>query len=123
LDDGERNAETVEAHQRASREFDRLRTLLGTVRPLDDVQVDPYTVQPGDTMIVDLAAGARETYTIVHALEAPAHDTRISVDSPFGRAVLGSAVGDTVEESVAERSYRHTVQSVRRDQESRRSAR
>ena len=73
--------------ERAVRELARLRRLAGTVRPVEDLPDDPETVQLGDRVVIELAAGIWATYTIVHALEAVASDEHISADSALGSSL------------------------------------
>lgn len=71
----------------------------------------------GDTVTIHLTNGAPETYIIVHPLEAPVDDRRISVESPLATALLGRHVGDDVEVSVPGGSYRCTILSAQRNNE------
>jgi transcription elongation factor GreA len=52
-------------------------------------------VKLGSTVTIEID-GDKEKYTIVGAVEARPADGRISNESPFGRALLGAHVGDTV---------------------------
>lgn len=62
----------------------------------DAVPADGNLVIIGSTVTVTVD-GDKETYTIVGAVEAAPAEGRISNVSPFGKALLGRHVGDTVE--------------------------
>jgi transcription elongation factor GreA len=56
---------------------------------------DTSSVRIGSTVTIEIDGG-EETYTIVGAVESRPTEGRISNESPFGRALLGGAVGDEV---------------------------
>lgn len=62
----------------------------------DAVSSDTSLVTIGSTVTITID-GEEETYTIVGAVEANPNGGRISNESPFGRALLGKRVGDSVE--------------------------
>ena len=53
-------------------------------------------VHLGSTVTIEID-GDQETYTIVGAVEARPSQGRISNESPFGKALIGKRVGDSVE--------------------------
>jgi transcription elongation factor GreA len=53
------------------------------------------TVKLGSTVTIEID-GDKETYTIVGAVEARPTEGRISNESPFGKALLGARLGQTV---------------------------
>lgn len=53
-------------------------------------------VHLGSTVTIEID-GDHETYTIVGAVEARPSQGRISNESPFGKALLGKRVGDSVD--------------------------
>lgn len=57
---------------------------------------DGNIVTIGSTVTITID-GDEETYTIVGAVEAAPTNGKISNESPFGKALLGKHVGDTVE--------------------------
>jgi len=123
LDDPERRVESIEAYQRATQELDRLQSLMDSALSVEDVPDDPRVVELGDTVVIELESGLRETYIIVHGAEAPVDDRRISVESPLGRALLARHVGEVVEVTVPEGSYRCTIRSATRGRGARRDKR
>lgn len=70
--------------------------ILRRVDVIDTPEEDVATVRVGSTVTV-LIDGVEETYTIVGAVEAKPSAGRISNQSPFGRALLGSHIGDEVD--------------------------
>lgn len=60
----------------------------------------------------DLESGDEEQYEIVGSQEANPMDGRISDDSPFGRAMVGRAEGDTVEVEAPVGMLRFEILSV-----------
>ncbi len=62
----------------------------------DAVSADGSLVTIGATVTITID-GDDETYTIVGAVEANPNEGRISNESPFGKALLGKRVGDSVD--------------------------
>jgi transcription elongation factor GreA len=62
----------------------------------DAVSSDSSLVTIGATVTITID-GDQETYTIVGAVEANPNQGRISNESPFGKALLGKRVGDSVD--------------------------
>ena len=70
----------------------------------------------GCTVVVeDLATGKQTTYKITGSQEANPMKFMLSDDSPFGRAVVGKAVGDTFMVNAPAGSYEMKVVSVTRE--------
>jgi transcription elongation factor GreA len=118
LDDAERSPETVEALQRSSHELDRLRVVVANAHSVDETQDDTRTVELGDSVRIRLETGDEESFIVVHSFEAAVDDRRISAESPLGRALLGRRVGETVDVLVPTGSYRCTILSAARLDES-----
>ena len=65
---------------------------------IEEHEEDPDSVRLGSRIRVkDLEFDEEETYQVVGSQEADPMNGRISEDSPFGRALLGRAVGDKVQ--------------------------
>lgn len=63
-----------------------------------EVETQTEVVGFGSTVEVeDASRGRKRTYTIVSAPEAAPALGRLSIDSPVGKALIGSRAGDTVE--------------------------
>jgi transcription elongation factor GreA len=69
-------------------------------------------VDLGATVIVSDENGSNETYTIVGAAEADPMESRISNESPVGRALMGHRVGDKVTVEVPAGTLTYTIQEV-----------
>ncbi|GIP40525.1 transcription elongation factor GreA [Paenibacillus sp. J31TS4] len=73
-----------------------LEKMLRTARIADTA--DASTVQVGATVVLnDLEVAEKIQYKIVGPAEADVMEDKISYESPLGKALLGKAVGDTVE--------------------------
>ncbi|MDE2135456.1 MAG: transcription elongation factor GreA [Alphaproteobacteria bacterium] len=81
---------------------------LGRADVIDVSKLSGTTVKFGATVTLsDEDTNERRTYQIVGDLEADAKNGRISISSPFARALIGKRKGDTVEVSApgGPRSY------------------
>lgn len=114
LDDPELRPDSIDRYQRATQELASLRSHIESAGAIEDVPDDPRVVELGDTVAIRLDDGTEETYVVVHAVEAPVDDQRISVESPLGRALLHRHVGETVEVPVPAGTYRCTILSATR---------
>jgi transcription elongation factor GreA len=71
---------------------------LGRAEVIDVSKLSGTTVMFGATVtLADEDTNERRTYQIVGDLEADAKKGRISISSPFARALIGKGKGDTVE--------------------------
>lgn len=70
-----------------------LDVLLATARIIEG-QGDPNSVQVGDSVVVKIDGGEKESYTIVGAAEADPRAGKISNESPLGKALLSHRPGD-----------------------------
>ncbi len=62
--------------------------------------------------VQDLETGDEEIYEIVGSQEANPMEGKISDDSPFGKAVIGKAAGDTVEVDAPAGALQYKILSV-----------
>ena len=68
------------------------------IADIDESNKDAGKVHVGcEVTVKDLEFDEEETYQIVGSQEADPMNGKISDDSPFGRAIIGKKVGDTVE--------------------------
>jgi transcription elongation GreA/GreB family factor len=114
LDDRERDRRVDADYQRA---IDRLRHLSWLVEHAahaEDLPDDPAMVELGETVTVQLDGGAPEQFLIVHPVEAPLNDTRISADSPLARALLGRRIGEEVAVDAPAGAYRCRILAAER---------
>ena len=65
--------------------------------------------------VEDLATGKQTNYRITGSQEANPMEFKLSDDSPFGRAVVGKAAGETFTVNAPAGSYTMTVVSVSRE--------
>ena len=69
----------------------------------------------GCTVVVEDENGKQTTYRITGSQEANPMEYKLSDDSPFGRAVVGKAAGETFTVNAPAGSYTMTVVSVSRE--------
>ena len=69
----------------------------------------------GCTVVVEDANGKQTTYTITGSQEANPMEGKLSDDSPFGRAVVGKAAGETFTVNAPAGSFSMKVVSVSRE--------
>ena len=69
----------------------------------------------GCTVTVEDANGKRTSYRITGSQEANPMEYKLSDDSPFGRAVVGKAAGDTFTVNAPNGSYTMTIVDVTRE--------
>lgn len=82
----------VEAHIR------KLESTLKMATLVDEQQTSGREITFGDTVVLrDLASGEQASYTLVDASEANPIESKISVASPMGQALLGQMKGQNVE--------------------------
>ncbi len=62
--------------------------------------------------VTDLDSREREIYTLVGSQEANPLQSLISDESPFGRALLGGHIGDTVAFEVPAGTLRYQIESI-----------
>ena len=95
------NSEYDEAKNEQGKLYSRiaeLENILSNYVVIEEHETDPNSVRLGSTVkVVDLEFDEEESYQVVGSQEADPMNGRISEDSPFGRALLGRAVGDEVQ--------------------------
>lgn len=95
------NAEYDEAKNEQGKLYSRIAELEEIIKHAVVVTGDTYAadeVSPGCYFVVeDLEFGDREEYHFVGSQEADPMEGKISDESPFGKAVLGHKVGETIE--------------------------
>ena len=114
---GEQDDWTEGEYRRAVAELDRLRAVLEHAGSTHDVPEVPGTVQLGDVVLVDLGGGQAEHFLLVHPVEAPLDEVRVSSESPLGKAVLGRRVGEQVDVDAPAGSYRCRIVATHRHAE------
>jgi transcription elongation factor GreA len=92
----ERTEELVEERRQLTEQVDELTLLLRKAVAPADVIDDPMIVEIGDQIEVEFPDGTRESFLIVHPVEAGMDEQRTSAEAPLAQAVLGSRPGDRV---------------------------
>ena len=98
----------------------QLLAIEATLREAREVpaETDRWTVELGDVVTVEFPRhrGRRkvERFRLVHPLEAPLDDERISVESPLARSLLGRAIGETVSVEAPAGRYRVRILATHR---------
>lgn len=94
------NSEYDEAKNEQGKLYSRIaevENILSNYTVIEEHDSDPNTVRLGSKITVeDVALGGEETYQVVGSQEADPMNGRISEESPFGKALLGKAIGETV---------------------------
>ena len=107
----ERTDALLDERRHTEAQAEDLRTLLRVAVSPSDVAEDPAVIEIGDEVEVEFDDGERETFLIVHPVEAPMDDHRTSFDAPLARAVLGHRPGDQVTVASPAGPYRCVVVS------------
>ncbi len=114
LGDHERDGRGDADYERTVEELRWLSWLVEHAADAEDLPDDPEVVELGETVTVEMAGGGPERFLIVHPVEAPLDDTRISAHSPLARALLGHRIGDEVEVHAPDGTYRCRILAAER---------
>lgn len=94
------NSEYDEAKNEQGKLYSRiaeLENILANCTVISEEETDTDVVRIGSRITVeDVEMGFEESYQVVGSQEADPMNGRISEESPFGKALLGKAVGDLV---------------------------
>ena len=94
------NSEYDEAKTEQGKLYSRIaevENILSNYVIIEEHESDPNSVRLGSSVkVLDLEFEEEESYQVVGSQEADPMNGRISEDSPFGKALLGKAVGDEV---------------------------
>lgn len=106
------NSEYDEAKNEQGRVFSRM-------VELEDIIAHAQIIVPGQTSgqvaagctvsVMDLDAQAEEIYIVVGSQEANPLESKISDESPFGRALVGKQVGDELQIDVPDGTLRYRI--------------
>ena len=95
------NSEYDEAKTEQGKLYSRIaevENILAKYVVIEEHETDPNSVRLGSKVkVLDLVFEEEESYQVVGSQEADPMNGRISEDSPFGKALLGNAVGDEVQ--------------------------
>lgn len=112
------NSEYDEAKNEQGKLFSRIaeiEAVLSNYVLIDEQQFDANAISIGSQVTVkDEKSGKETTYRIVGSQEADPMKGRISEDSPFGKALLGKAMGDKVEVEAPIGMLYYTVTNIQK---------
>ena len=112
------NSEYDEAKNEQAKLYGRIaevENILAHAVIIDETEDSEGKISLGCTIKVeDMETGEEELYAIVGSQEANPMESRISDDSPFGRAMLGKHIGQTVEVEAPVGTIRFEILSVER---------
>ena len=95
------NSEYDEAKNEQGKLYSRIaevENILANYVVIEEHETDPNSVRLGSKVkVLELEFEEEESYQVVGSQEADPMNGRISEDSPFGKALLGNAVGDEVQ--------------------------
>ncbi len=90
-----------------------LEKMLRNASVIDEGEIDTDVVSIGSTVVLkDLEFNEDLEYTIVGSAESNPNDSKISNESPVGRAILGKPVGSEVEVSVPAGNIKYRIISI-----------
>lgn len=93
----------------------KLEETISTARIVDERQIDASRARILSIVKVkNLTARKEQTFTLVSAAEANLAQGKISVDSPIGKGLLGSQIGDVVDIKVPAGKIRFEVLDISR---------
>ena len=87
--------------------------MLRNVKIIDDQEVTLNEVGLGSKVtLLDVETGEQLVYSIVGSAEADPSNSRISNESPVGKALLGRKVGDEIEVNVPVGVLRYRIEAI-----------
>lgn len=105
----ERSEDLISERQHVREQIEELVPLLRNAVTPDEVRDDPTIVELGDEVEVEFDDGERETFLIVHPVEAGMDERRTASDAPVARAVLGRREGDRITVTSPAGVYQGTI--------------
>ncbi len=112
------NSEYDEAKNEQGRLYSRigeLEYILANSILIDEANIKTDEVATGCRVVIkDLDTGASEAYQIVGSQEANPAESRISDESPFGRALIGKRVGEEVQVKAPAFTLKYQILEIQR---------
>ena len=112
------NSEYDEAKNEQGKLYSRIaeiENILANCSVIEETDTDPDTVRLGSKItVMDTVLDEEETYQVVGSQEADPMNGRISEESPFGKALLGKRIGDTVIVDAPAGNIEYKVVSIQR---------
>jgi transcription elongation factor GreA len=93
-------------------EIARLEGILSTAQIIEEVEVTDEVVPGARVTVVEKGTREQEVYFLVGSAEANPREGKISVESPLGKALLGSRVGDKVTVKAPDGEIIFTIKSI-----------
>ena len=95
--------------------IEQIETILKDVEVVVEEEVETDKINIGAKVkILDVEYNEEETYKIVGSTEANSQNGKISNESPLGRALIGSKVGDTVKVETEAGEFEYKVLEIQR---------
>ncbi len=113
LEDPERDGRVEAEFDRVVEELRRLTWVVDHAAIAEDLVGESAVVELGTVVTVRVGQGVLERFLIVHPIEAPLDELRISARSPLAQALLGHRVGEEVEVAAPAGSYRCRIVAVK----------
>jgi transcription elongation factor GreA len=105
----ERTEQLIVERRQLREQVEELTQLLKVAIAPGAVVDDPTIVELGDEVTVEFPDGERETFLIVHPVEAGMDEHRTASDAPLAQAVLGHRPGDRLTVSSPAGDYAITI--------------
>lgn len=110
LNDPDRDRWAGGQYEQAVTELACLTSILGRATTTEELPPErPGIVEFGDEVVVEFPSGGTGRFVVVHPIEVPLDDVRISIESPLGRALVGRRVGEQVEVEAPAGRYRWRI--------------
>ncbi len=110
----DRTAELLDERATLTDQLDELTDVLRRAVAPGEISDDPTVVELGDEVDIVFPGDDRETFLVVHPVEAGMDEQRTSAESPLAKAVLGHRVGDQVTVTTPGGVYHATIAGRRR---------
>ena len=92
-----------------------LETMIRNVRIIDNLEISDDKVYIGARVeLEDTVSGEQLFYILVNEVEADFKSRKISTTSPIGKALLGKAVGESVEITIPKGTLKYKVTGISR---------
>jgi len=112
------NSEYDEAKNEQGKLFSRIaevEAILANCAVIEESEDDGNAIRLGSRVkVMDLEVKEEESYQVVGSQEADPMNGRISEDSPFGKALVGRAVGDEVTVEAPAGLLRYAIVEIQR---------
>jgi transcription elongation factor GreA len=112
------NSEYDEAKNEQGKLYSRiaeLENILANHVVIEENRADDHSVGLGCTItVLDVEFQEKETYQVVGSQEADPMNGRISEESPFGKALLGKAIGENVQVDAPSGTIHYQIVDIQR---------